>query len=128
MSTALRAGHAATSGPGSTGPRASSRGRRLDIHSTAAAVGRAMVGAKREEAALRSKAGSGDGLEDLLSGKARYPEAVPSRLKLNGYSATQKTNHSLDFDEEARVAQITVMLNSNVHPQCVSRPRNCGRG
>ena len=94
MSTAGTAGTAGTAlrGPpvGSVQavPRTSSRGRsgsgrnglsgcRVDIRSTAAAVGRAMVGArtpsKGRDGALWTKACSGDSLEDLLSEKAPLP-------------------------------------------------------
>ncbi|CAE6946235.1 DUSP9, partial [Symbiodinium sp. KB8] len=78
------------------------RGGRMDIRTTAAAVGRAMVGGRSSSrgreagAALWSKVGSGDSLEDLLSGKA-----VPGKSRLTGYAATT-TGTGMDFDEEAR--------------------------
>ena len=59
----------------------------MDIRTTAAAVGRAMVGGRSSSrgreagAALWSKVGSGDSLEDLLSGKAPTSSSIFSFLR-----------------------------------------------
>ncbi|CAK9006683.1 unnamed protein product [Durusdinium trenchii] len=93
-------------GSGSGGSRSSSRGRMGQT--TAATVGRAMVGAKRGELPLRRAGNPNDRLEELLG------KAMPSKPKLNGYSVTQTTNHGLDFDEEAKKLWARLNLDPSV--------------